>query len=464
MKFGVREICDVTFKAAANNQKVGNKVFKKYQPVFMIDTARTSNFEQASTTVYAQGGRGYSRLIAWEGEKTMTFTVEDALMSPMGLAVLSGAGLIKHGMDDSARVHVTVQASVSGGKAEVTLADLREETGLVTATSFLICNKVPMYATEFVNDGGSGFYEIEAPDAAIKVTADNAGELTIKDAPADGTVVVLDFYLAMTNSVTTVEIGPEDFGGYYYVEAQTLFRDEATGKDMAANLTFPKVKIQSGFTFTMAASGDPSTFNFVMDAFPGYTLCKPDKKTMLDIQIISATSGDDDDNIDCDCNPSEDTPSFPQPDVPTPSVDVSGTTKVGTNHIPSTWAYPDEYQANQNAMSVAVDGKEITVSVTGGVDALNKWTSTDPGQATFGNKPWLALAIDTGSDDITAFKYNGYQLASDDVADATAWGVGAGSFILWIKADDVKATPKTFTLSADGYKDTTVTIKVVDAA
>ena len=310
MRFGVREICEVTFKAAAANQKVGNKIFKKYQPVFMIDSAKTSNMEQASTTVYAQGGRGNSRLIAWEGEKTMTFTVEDALMSPMGLAVLSGAGLIKHALDDSARVHVTVQKTVADNKVEIELDDLREETGLDTATSFLICNKIPMYATEFSNDGASGFYEIVTPEEAIEVTEAAAGELTIDGTVADGTVVVVDFYLAMTNSVTTVEIGPEDFGGYYYVEAQTLFRDEATGKDMAASLTFPKVKIQSGFTFTMAASGDPSTFTFTMDAFPGYALCKNDKKTMCDIQILSATADAEEDAIDCDCNPSTDTPSF----------------------------------------------------------------------------------------------------------------------------------------------------------
>ena len=42
-----------------------------------------------------QGGRGNTRLIAWEGEKTLTFTVEDALLSPIGLSVLAGAGLIK---------------------------------------------------------------------------------------------------------------------------------------------------------------------------------------------------------------------------------------------------------------------------------------------------------------------------------------------------------------------------------
>ena len=132
MKFGVREIVDVVFKATANNQKIGDKTFKKYQPVFMIDTATTSSLEQATTTVYAQGGKGYARLIAWEGEKTMTFTVTDALMSPMGLAVLTGAGLInpKKGSSE-AHVHTTVNVVVDkNGVATVTLDDLNEEFGL----------------------------------------------------------------------------------------------------------------------------------------------------------------------------------------------------------------------------------------------------------------------------------------------------------------------------------------------
>ena len=102
MKFGVREICDVTFKTTAPGQKVGNTTFTEAgMPAFFIDTATTSSLEQATTTVYAQGGRGNSRLLAWEGEKTMTFTVEDALISPMGLAVLSGAGLMDANADNS---------------------------------------------------------------------------------------------------------------------------------------------------------------------------------------------------------------------------------------------------------------------------------------------------------------------------------------------------------------------------
>ena len=278
----------------------------------MIDTARTSNFEQASTTVYAQGGRGYARLLAWEGEKTMTFTVEDALMSPMGLAVLSGAGLINHKVGESARVHVTLEKSVGAdGSIEIELNDLRDETGIDNATSFLICDCIPMYATVIGSSGkAEDFLEVDAISGPITVDADNKGVLTV-DSAAAGKVVVVDFYLAMTNSVQTISIGPEDFGGYYYVEAQTLFRDEATGKDLAANITFPKVKIQSGFTFTMAASGDPSTFNFTMDAFPGYTIARCDKKTMCDIQILSIAGSDEDQCLDCDTTkPESETPSF----------------------------------------------------------------------------------------------------------------------------------------------------------
>ncbi len=67
MRFGSREIADLTFKTTAPNQKIGQKVFTKAgTPCFFIDTARTSSLEQQTSTVYAQGGKGYNRLIAWD--------------------------------------------------------------------------------------------------------------------------------------------------------------------------------------------------------------------------------------------------------------------------------------------------------------------------------------------------------------------------------------------------------------
>lgn len=73
------------------------------------------------------------------------------------------------------------------------------------------------------------------------------------------------------------------------------------------------------------------------------------------------------------------------------------------------------------------------------------------------------MVIDTGEDDITKLKYNGYDLTQADVAEAASVGQGAGKFILWIKAEVVAETPKTFTLSMEGKESATMTVAVVDA-
>lgn len=108
MRFGVREICDVVLRAKAT-QKIGNKIFYKNEPVIYFDSLKTSSLEGAATTVYAQGGRGNARLVAWEGERTVTFTMEDALISPAGFMILSGAGLIEASNKAPIYVHSTEQ-------------------------------------------------------------------------------------------------------------------------------------------------------------------------------------------------------------------------------------------------------------------------------------------------------------------------------------------------------------------
>ena len=90
MKYGIREICEVVLRAKGT-QKVGTKTFYKDEPILYFDTLKTSSFEGSSTTVYAQGGRGNARLMSWDGDKSTTFTMEDALISPEGLMILAGA-------------------------------------------------------------------------------------------------------------------------------------------------------------------------------------------------------------------------------------------------------------------------------------------------------------------------------------------------------------------------------------
>lgn len=307
MKFGVREIANVVYRAKAGGY-VGSTYFEEGQPVLYIDSAKTSILEGTATTVYAQGGRGNTRLIAWEGERTLTFTVEDALLSPIGFAILSGAGLIhgRTGTDErQVHVHTTSAAVISvdaDGKQSIDLADalLPTETICPTANLFIIqteddgslTGRIVKNAT-VSKDGkklepkeGNVFTDKDGKD--ITVILDETGKVTEKKKHT----VMVDYYIIRnTDNTYELQIDGENFGGYYYVEADTLFRRQDNGKDMPAVLTLPNVKIQSNFTFNMVSSGDPSTFTFTMDAFPGYTYFDKTKKVLCVIQIIEDVKG-----------------------------------------------------------------------------------------------------------------------------------------------------------------------------
>ena len=312
MKFGVRECANIVFRAKAN-QNIGKYQFKVGQPVLYIDSATTSTVEQATTAVYAQGGRGNVRLVSWEGEKTLTFTVEDALLSPISLKILSGADLFQ-GSKSVKKVHFhttsNAQMTVTGTTA---LIDLDSVLG--AKESICSSNDAPIYVILTDNQGDLTGEMIEGTVAVGSVkqgkfTAATGAEnevnhaIQITNATASGVIVsegftattlanatvFVDFYLDKdAEKVDELQIAADNFAGNYYVEADTLFRD-TEGVDHPANLTFPNVKIQSNFTFSLSGTGDPSTFTFTMDALPGYTYFDKSRKVMCVIQVAEDTN------------------------------------------------------------------------------------------------------------------------------------------------------------------------------
>ena len=312
MKFGVREICDVVLKAKAN-QKVGNKIFYKNEPVIYFDTLKTSSMEGAATTVYAQGGRGNSRLMAWEGERTVTFTMEDALISPAGFMILSGAGLTEASADNKINVHVAEQTDDFYKDTDVVYAILDEAVSEDKNATIYVMPMIngeiitePFIGTKVKTAVTYGGTDTDGKIQAALSAAFTAGKLVeIKKATtanADGRtyepdlelfselvdVLMVDYYTERSSGAQQIDITPDKFGGNYYLEASTLFRD-TNGVDMPAEFIIPNCKIQSNFTFTMASSGDPSTFTFTMDAFPDYTRFNPTKKVLAAIQIVGGS-------------------------------------------------------------------------------------------------------------------------------------------------------------------------------
>ena len=282
---------------------VGAKTFQKGQPVFYLDTAKTSSMEGGATAVYATGGRGNTRLLSWEGEKTLTFTVEDALLSPISFSMLSGAGILQGdyvtGTGAGVHVHQTTLATITVTGTGTLTATIDLTDALIPGEE--LCRTAPIYVLavdrggDLTGDlvGGSNWVPTTtqadpsttpATPFSVKLTQ------TVTDNTLNGVNVMVDYYVVKaSNKVTEIQIDAQHFGGYFYVEADTLFRRQIDGTDLPAILTFPSVKIQSNFTFSMAATGDPSTFTFTMDAFPAYTYFNKTNKVLCAIQVIEDT-------------------------------------------------------------------------------------------------------------------------------------------------------------------------------
>ena len=307
MKFGVREICDVVVKKKAEG-RFGNLWLDAGAPVLYFDTLKTSSLEGAATTVYAQGGRGNPRLVAWEGDKTVTFTMEDALISPESFSILSGAGLIDASANQKIFVHTTERVEVKDGNinlSRVPAASAEFYMMLLTADGAVDATKMPMkIPSEILKDatdpkvidvqaavqGWIGAYNDlqRHKDLKLKIANEEESGWTNYPVPtvANGDVVYVDYYIEATSSVKQINIEASKFGGSYYLEASTLFRDQATGDDYPAEFVIPNCKVQSNFTFSLSPTGDPSTFTFTMDAFPDYTKFDKTKKVLAAIQII----------------------------------------------------------------------------------------------------------------------------------------------------------------------------------
>ena len=228
------------------------------------------------------------RLIAWDGEKTLTLTLEDSLMSPTSFAMLSGAGLV-HGKKTGDNktpiyVHATYDmvAETSGDKIVAKLTD-EDRNG----ATIIVTKEAPIYPVTLDSAGAQANYlsavtdkqvftvetsgltaavlgdhgeiKAEGKTIAFQLAADEPGDSKQDAAVKAGDTVRIDCYEVHYDEAYEMQIDAENFAGYYYIEASTLFRDEETGVDLPAEFVIPRGKIQSNFTFSMANNGDPST-------------------------------------------------------------------------------------------------------------------------------------------------------------------------------------------------------------
>jgi len=375
MRFGIRDITDVVFKAR-NEVRIGNQTFKPGQPVLYIDTAKTATLEGTATQVFAQGGRGNPRLVGWEGERTITFTLEDALLSPVSFAMLTGAGLsnvASAGSKNKVKVNTWFELPIkAGGVVEIDLDTAGDNHDI-----YIDNEDYPVYGTILDNAGAPVVYcentsvsGVEPNCNVYTITKDNKLVLGFTDASKYvGAIMRVDCYVEKTGGVTRIIVDAENFSGNYYVEAQTFFREQDSGLDMPVVISFPNVKIQSNFTFNMSNTGDPSTFTFTMDCFPAYIKGDYSHKMFFCIDMVA------DETI----HPDEETVEEECPELTTTFTEVvAGAADWDTKEFPG-----DPKKINflslGNNLSATVD--RANVDFSGNLKRIDDWTAYDSNKA-----------------------------------------------------------------------------------
>ena len=125
-----------------------------------------------------------------------------------------------------------------------------------------------------------------------------------------------------------------------------------------------------------------------------------------------------------------------------------------------------ETTANSGHATVTINGTEITITLNCKVSEL---ADANHGE-TWGKHKWLGFGVRTSLGSVVGMKFTddtgaSVTLSSADADEAATLGLTTpGDFVLYIKAEQAGylTGEKHFTLKADGYAETTFTMKIVE--
>ena len=272
LRFGSRDILDFTFKDIVTKR-----------PLFYFESLKTAEMDNKSATVYATGGRGNPRLIAWTGTRTITFSCTDALVSAKSFALFSG----KRSQKLTKLVHkkeaLKAKPSSEAGGTPPTGAGTYVELGIINgepAYGATVDATHPMFVykgspngvsvltddttgldIEFTKSTTTGTVAANTYDTVAYAAATTGSTPTpavsqklffFSSDVAEGDTIIVDYYYSQ--KVTEIVIASDSFPDTFFIEGLTLFRDEE-GYDHIAHVTIPKAKLTADFKISFKPDG-----------------------------------------------------------------------------------------------------------------------------------------------------------------------------------------------------------------
>jgi len=247
-KFGAKEMFDATLYDMTTEA-----------PEITFDTLKTGDIEFTTEKVYARGGKGNSKLLTWEINKEGTLKIEDALLSPKSIELLSGVatavGAKTIYMRQDSEWDLSGAEPVDKGDSYPLVCNAT--TGIITLafTPSVTVANIKVYLAD--DDCGT---EVDMTGATLSTTSLTLG-VNGKATAGGKNVIVYYKYLSGADAETYV-IDSEHMAGTYKLVGTTVVRNQKTGKDESFQIMIPSLKWSSGMSLSFSADGDPSVQTF----------------------------------------------------------------------------------------------------------------------------------------------------------------------------------------------------------
>lgn len=215
-----REVCDCVFLD-----------YKTKKPVLFIDYANTTTQEITGNTVFAYGGKGHPKRVAFQGEKEGTITIETQLRSFELYSFLTGAGI------------------------QETAKYIKREK-LIVKNGCVALSESPVDGTVDVFSQNSDCKD------ALKCTV-NGCVVTVDNAK-DGDIVFVYYWTEKNAGVKSLNIKATTFPGDFIFQGDTY--EKAENGDVTPYLYIAhKCSPQPTFSLSQANTGDPATLTITCD-------------------------------------------------------------------------------------------------------------------------------------------------------------------------------------------------------
>lgn len=241
-KFGAKEVMDVILYDMQTNK-----------PVIFFDTLKTSSIEVTSEKVYARGGKGNAKLITWELNKEGKLTIEDALISPKSLELISGVATV------IGEQTVYMRQATEYDISKNTPVDKGELYPLSASSSGVI----NLAYTPKESAANILVYELEDDcGTPLDMASATLSGKTLTVPSAANKKVVVYYTFTSNESTETYVIDSSHFSGTYKLVGNTVIRNRDSGKDEAFQVVIPNLKWSSNLNLDFSAEGDPQPTSF----------------------------------------------------------------------------------------------------------------------------------------------------------------------------------------------------------